>query len=179
MIARVFRNNLRLFYGESAMKRGELARNNFKEGYNCAQAVFLAFSDVTGLSDSAALKLSAPFGGGVGRMREICGTVSAMMMVCGLVFYDSGHVTLEEKSALYAREQELARRFRETNGTIVCRELLRGVTEDSSPNAEARTAEYYKKRPCADLCACAAEILEGYLIEQGMLPAAAAAEEEE
>lgn len=159
------------------MTRGELARENFKRGYNCAQAVFLAFSDVTGLNVPEALKLSAPFGGGVGRMREICGTVSAVMMVCGLVFYDSGHVTLEEKSALYAREQELARRFREKNGTIVCRELLRGVAADSSPNAEARTDEYYKKRPCAELCACAAEILEGYLIEQGALPGPASAEE--
>ena len=139
------------------MNRSETARENFKSGYNCSQAVFLAFSDLIPLDEKTALKISAPFGGGVGRMREVCGTVSAMMMVCGLVFYDAEHVTLEEKSALYAREQELARRFREKNGTIVCREL-------------ARTAEYYKKRPCADLCACAAEILEKYLIEQGILP---------
>ena len=152
------------------MNRFETARENFKNGYNCSQAVFLAFSDLIPLDKKTALKISAPFGGGVGRMREVCGTVSAMMMVCGLVFYDAEHVTLEEKSALYAREQELARRFREKNGTIVCRELLRGVTTDSSPNASARTAEYYKKRPCADLCACAAEILEKYLIEQGILP---------
>lgn len=153
------------------MERGDRAKENFKKGYNCAQAVFLAFSDVVNLDEATALKVSAPFGGGVGRMREICGTVSAMMMVCGMAFYDAEHVTLEEKSALYAREQELARRFREKNGTIVCRELLRGVTADSSPNAEARTEEYYKKRPCADLCACAAEILESYLVEQGILPA--------
>ena len=133
------------------MNRSETARENFKNGYNCSQSVFLAFSDLIPLDEKTALKISAPFGGGVGRMREVCGTVSAMMMVCGLVFYDAEHVTLEEKSALYAREQELARRFREKNGTIVCRELLRGVT-------------------CADLCACAAEILEKYLIEQGILP---------
>ena len=152
------------------MNRSETARENFKNGYNCSQAVFLAFSDLIPLDKKTTLKISAPFGGGVGRMREVCGTVSAMMMVCGLVFYDAEHVTLEEKSALYAREQELARRFREKNGTIVCRELLRGVTADCSPNASARTAEYYKKRPCADLCACAAEILEKYLIEQGILP---------
>lgn len=156
------------------MTRSESAKANFLRGYNCAQSVFLAFSDLVPTDEKTALKIAAPFGGGVGRMREICGTVSAMMMVCGLVFYDAEHVTLEEKSALYAREQELARRFREKNGSIVCRELLRGVTQDSSPNADARTAEYYKKRPCADLCACAARILEEYLAEQGVLPASAA-----
>ena len=156
------------------MTRSESAKANFLRGYNCAQSVFLAFFDLVPTDEKTALKIAAPFGGGVGRMREICGTVSAMMMVCGLVFYDAEHVTLEEKSALYAREQELARRFREKNGSIVCRELLRGVTQDSSPNAEARTAEYYKKRPCADLCACAAGILEEYLAEQGVLPASAA-----
>lgn len=156
------------------MTRSESAKANFLRGYNCAQSVFLAFSDLVPTDEKTALKIAAPFGGGVGRMREICGTVSAMMMVCGLVFYDAEHVTLEEKSALYAREQELARRFREKNGSIVCRELLRGVTQDSSPNADARTAEYYKKRPCADLCACAAGILEEYLAEQGVLPASAA-----
>lgn len=153
------------------MNRSERAKENFKRGYNCAQSVFLAFSDLIPLDEKTALKISAPFGGGVGRMREICGTVSGMLMVCGMIFYDSEHVTLEEKSALYAREQELMRRFREKNGSIICRELLRGVATDSSPNAEARTEEYYKKRPCADLCACAAEILEGYLVEQGVLPA--------
>lgn len=154
------------------MNRSERAKENFMRGYNCAQSVFLAFSDILPIGERDALKISAPFGGGVGRMREICGTVSAMMMVCGMLFYDAEHVTLEEKSALYAREQELARRFREKNGTIICRELLRGVESDSSPNAEARTEQYYKKRPCADLCAEAAGILEEYLAEQGVLPAA-------
>ena len=154
------------------MNRAQKAKENFMKGYNCTQAVVLAFADVIGLDEKTALKISAPFGGGVGRMREICGTVSAMMMVCGMLFYDAEHVTLEEKSALYAREQELARRFREKNGTIICRELLRGVEADSSPNAEARTEQYYKKRPCADLCAEAAGILEEYLAEQGVLPAA-------
>ncbi len=153
------------------MNRAQKAKENFMKGYNCTQAVVLAFADVIGLDEKTALKISAPFGGGVGRMREICGTVSGMMMVLGLVFYDAEHVTLEEKSALYAREQELAGRFRARNGSIVCRELLAGVKTDSSPNAEARTAEYYKKRPCPELCAQAAGILEDYLREQGVLPA--------
>lgn len=153
------------------MNRAEKAKENFMKGYNCTQAVVLAFSDVIGIDEKTALKVSAPFGGGVGRMREICGTVSGMMTVLGLIFYDAEHVTLEEKSALYAREQELAARFRAQNGSIVCRELLVGVKTDCSPNAEARTSEYYKKRPCPQLCAQAADILEDYLREQGVLPA--------
>ena len=154
------------------MKRGEIAKSAFKSGLNCAQAVFLAFSDVTGFDETTALKISAPFGGGMGRMREVCGTVSGMFMVLGIVFYDPACPITEMKSALYAHEQELARRFKEGTGSIVCRELLSGVKKDDSPRAEERTPEYYKKRPCAELCAHAADLLEEYLIEQGKLTAA-------
>lgn len=150
--------------------RGQRAKENFYKGYNCGQAVLLAFSDLTGLDEKTALKISAPFGGGVGRMREICGTVSGMLMVAGLLFYDADHVTAAEKSALYAREQELAARFRKKFGSIVCRELLAGVGADSSPQAEERTEQYYKKRPCPELCFAAAEILQAYLREEGILP---------
>ena len=117
------------------------------------------------------MKLSAPFGGGMGRMREVCGAVSASMMVLGLLFYDAAHPTNEEKSALYAREQEVASRFRKAFGTIICRELLEGTGADDAPQAEERTAEYYAKRPCAGLCAGAAKILQEYLAEEGVLPA--------
>ncbi len=151
------------------MDRAARAKENFLKGYNCTQAVLLAFSDVIGLSEREALKVSAPFGGGVGRMREICGTVSGMMLALGLIFYDSDHVTAEEKKALYVREQELASRFRAENGSIVCRELLSGVKTDASPYPDARTPEYYKKRPCPQLCEQAAAILEEYLREQGVL----------
>ena len=152
------------------MTRAETAKQNFKSGLNCSQAVLLAFADVAGVDRDTALKAAAAFGGGVGRMREICGTVSGMMMSLGLIFYDSENPTGAEKSALYAREQELAARFRRKNGSIVCRELLAGVRTDNSPVAEERTEQYYKKRPCAELCYDAAEILEEYLIEQGVLP---------
>ena len=149
--------------------RGEIAKRNFMSGMNCSQSVLLAFSDLTGLDEATALKMAAPFGGGVGRMREVCGTVSGMCMVLGMLYYDPKQITVSEKSSLYAREQEVARRFREKNGSIVCRELLSGVRTDSVPQAEERTKEYYKKRPCADLCSDAAEILEEYLKEQGVL----------
>lgn len=151
------------------MNRGQTAKENFKKGYNCAQAVVLAFSDLIDTDEKTALRIAAPFGGGVGRMREVCGTVSGMMMVLGAIFYDPSRITTEEKSSLYAREQDVAARFRARNGSIICRELLAGVKTDDSPNAEARTEAYYKKRPCADLCEMAADILEEYLREQGIL----------
>ncbi len=152
------------------MKREEAAKENFLRGLNCCQSVFCAFDDVTGLDEKTAMKLSAPLGGGVGRMREVCGAVSAMMMVLGAAFYDADHPTLEEKTALYSLEQELAGRFRSRHGTIVCRELLAGILSDDSPQAEARTEEYYKKRPCLGLCGEAAALLEEFLREKGKLP---------
>ena len=151
------------------MQRSEQAKKNFMSGLNCSQSVFLAFRDLTGLDEKSAMKLSAPLGGGVGRMREICGTVSAMMLVLGCVFYDADHPTTAEKSAFYALEQELADRFRQKYGSIVCRELLKGIVSDASPAAEERTAEYYRKRPCPDMCAEAAAMLEGFLKEKGKL----------
>lgn len=148
------------------MERAERARQNFLRGYNCGQSVVLAFSDLLDLSEKQLLRVSAPFGGGMGRLREACGAVSGMCMVLGLLFYDAEHITTEEKSALYAREQAVAARFREKFGSIVCRELLAGTGATDAPQAEERTAEYYKKRPCPALCAAAAGILEEYLQEQ-------------
>ena len=151
------------------MNRAELAKENFYAGLNCAQSVFMAFYDLTGMDRRTAMKVSAPLGGGVGRMREVCGCVSAMSMVLGLLFYDAEHPTTEEKRALYALEQELAARFRVRFGSIVCRELLKGVTSDDSPVAEERTDAYYKKRPCPDFCAEAAAMLESFLREKGKI----------
>ena len=154
------------------MTRAERAKENFMRGMNCAQAVFLAFSDLYGeLDEKTALKLAAPFGGGMGRMREVCGALSACLMAAGILFSNAGELTVAERSALYAREQEIAARFRAENGSIVCRELLSGVAHDDAPRAEERTAEYYRKRPCPEICARAAAIFEQYLKEQGVLPA--------
>ena len=154
------------------MTRAERAKQNFMRGLNCAQAVCLAFSDLYGeLDEKTALKLAAPFGGGVGRLRELCGALSGCLMAAGMIFYDAGNITVAEKSALYAREQEIAARFRADNGSIVCRELLSGVAHDDAPQAEERTAEYYRKRPCPEICARAAAAFEQYLKEQGVLPA--------
>lgn len=143
--------------------RGKLAEENFRQGYNCAQSVLLAFSDVTGLDDKTAAMLSSSFGGGLGRLRELCGTVSGAAMVLGLVLGYADPADPEAKTAHYHRVQEFARRFREKNGSIICRELLAGVQTVEGNDPEQRTDAYYKKRPCPALCRCAAEILDEML----------------
>ena len=143
----------------------ELARALFMRGYNCAQAVFCAFCDVTGLEIDVAARMASSFGGGLGRLREVCGTVSGAALVLGITRGYAEPGDYAAKKAHYALVQAFAHRFREANGSIVCRELLKGTgaTEGGAP--EARTAEYYKKRPCPNLAYCAAEILDELLNE--------------
>jgi C_GCAxxG_C_C family probable redox protein len=138
---------------------GDKAEALFREGYNCAQAVLLAFEDVTGLNKETASAISSSFGGGLGRMREVCGAVSGAAMVLGIVKGNYPPEDHSKKSGHYKLIQEFARRFREENGSIICRELLEGVAVKPGPEAEERTTEYYKKRPCPELVACAAEML--------------------
>lgn len=141
------------------MSREQKARENFLKGYNCAQAVLLAFADLTELDEDTLAKLSSSFGGGMGRMREVCGAVSGMFMAEGLLNGYADPEAKDEKRELYARIQALAARFREECGSIICRELLEGKA-DSAPTPTERTAEFYQKRPCAELVALAAKILE-------------------
>ena len=138
---------------------GDRAERLFREGYNCAQSVLLAFSDVTGLEDDTALRMSSSFGGGLGRMREVCGAVSGAAMVLGLVRGYSNPEDHQAKREHYALVQEFARRFKEKNGSIICRELLSGTNTKKGNGPEERTAAYYHKRPCAELCRQAAEIV--------------------
>ena len=142
------------------MDHGKRAEELFRQGYNCAQSVLLAFGDVTGLDYDTAAKLSSSFGGGLGRMREVCGAVSGAAMVLGVVKGYASPDDPEAKRAHYRLIQEFARRFREENGSIICRELLQGTGATMGGDPEARTEAYYKKRPCAELVRCAAEILE-------------------
>ena len=134
------------------------AKALFLSGYNCSQAVLLAFGDVTGLDDKTAAMLASSFGGGMGRMREVCGAVSGIFMAAGLTQGYDDPQAREEKAAHYALIQALANEFKTENGSIVCRELL-GLNADGSPVPAQRTAEYYKKRPCADLVGDAARLL--------------------
>ncbi|MBE6698413.1 MAG: C_GCAxxG_C_C family protein [Ruminococcaceae bacterium] len=150
--------------------RGELAKQLFMQGYTCAQAVVLAFEDLTGLDRTVAAKLSSGFGGGMGRMREVCGAVSGMFMVYDIVCGYSEPGDMESKKRVYADIRELAERFKaKSGGSIVCRELLAGVQTTQGGDPEQRTAEYYAKRPCPQLVALAADVLDGYLKEKNII----------
>lgn len=147
------------------MTRPEKAKELFEGGCNCCQAVFCAFLEETNLTKDEALRLSAGFGGGFGRLREVCGAVSGMTMVLSNKFASTDPNNHEEKAALYALIQKAAGEFREENGSIICRELLGLAEKSSAPVPEERTKEYYKKRPCSELVECAAKIAEKYLSE--------------
>ena len=147
------------------MNRKEQAIAYFKEGYNCAQAVFLTFSDLTGLDAKTALRLAAPFGGGLGRQREVCGAVSGMCMAAGALYGYDDLSQKEAKAAHYKMIQELCSEFRARAGSIICRDLLGGAGKDTSSTPSTRTEAYYKKRPCAELVGEAADILDAYIKE--------------
>lgn len=143
----------------------EKAKQLFLEGYNCAQAVFCAFSDELGIDQETAMKISSSFGGGMGRLREVCGAVSGMFMAAGVKYGYSVPGAGDEKKEHYARIQQLAGTFKEKNGSIVCRDLLGLKQQHDGPVPEERTAEYYKKRPCVELVGDAARVLEAYILE--------------
>lgn len=147
--------------------RAQKAKEYFLSGYNCAQSVALAFCDLTGLSQAQTARLTGGFGGGVGRMREVCGTVTGMAFVLSALYGYDDPQDHTAKAQLYANIQQLAEKFSAENGSVVCRELL-GLTQKGadSPVPEARTAQYYKKRPCAELVERSAGILEDYLRQQ-------------
>lgn len=142
------------------MNRGELAYDYFVSGYNCSQSVALAFSDVLGIEKDALAKLSSGFGGGMGRMREVCGCFSGIVMVLSQVYGYSDPKANAEKKALYEKIRATAEKFREDNGSIICKELLGLEKPEKSAQPEARTADYYQKRPCPMLCKYAAELTE-------------------
>ena len=144
---------------DHSITAGEL----FLGGCNCAQAVFLAFSDVTGIDRKVAAKLSSPFGGGMGRMREVCGAVSGMFFVLGTLYgYDvPGNDTI--KMELYQQVQQLAEGFRAENESIICREILKNPPSD--PNPSPITAEYYAKRPCAKMVMTAAKLMDAFIAQ--------------
>ena len=138
----------------------------FAKGYSCAQSVAVAFCDVTGLDEKFAAKMASSFGGGIGRMREVCGAVSGMLMVAGLLYgYDAPNP--DAQKAHYALVQELAGKFREEVGSIVCRDILKNPPSDPKPTP--RTAEFYKQRPCTRMVMLAAEILDRYLAEHPII----------
>ena len=145
------------------MDHSTYAAELFVGGYNCAQAVTVAFSDVTGLDKKFSAKIASSFGGGMGRMREVCGAVSGMLMVAGHLYGYDGPDDGANKKAHYELVQHLAGKFREQAGSIVCREILKNPPSDPAPTP--RTEEFYKTRPCARMVVLAAQILDEYIAE--------------
>ena len=144
------------------MDHGMKAAELFLGGYNCAQSVAVAFCDVTGLEKKTARMVSA-FGGGMGRLREVCGAVSGMFFVLSCLYgYDTAGDDVS-KMRLYTEVQELAGKFRERCGSIVCREILKNPPTDPKPSP--RTAEYYKTRPCARMVLVAGQLMDEFIAE--------------
>ncbi len=142
------------------MKKEEYAQKLFTDGYNCAQAVVGAFSDIIPLDFDTLIKLASPFGGGMGRLREVCGAVSGMFIVLGFLdgYTDSDNLT--KKKEVYQKVQLLSKEFEKENGSIICRELLGLSIKNDNPEPSKRTEEYYQKRPCVEMVKSAVRILE-------------------
>ena len=150
------------------MNRRELATNYFKEGYNCSQAVVLAFQDLLTIDANELCKIASPFGGGLSRMRETCGAVSGMVLVLGnLIGYSTPEIG-EKKHELYKNTQELLRIFEKTYGSLTCRVLLNLTSKHDNPEPSQRTNDFYMKRPCLELIGGAAELLDNYLKDKGL-----------
>lgn len=149
---------------EEIEKRAQRAMELFHDGFNCSQSVFAACADIYGVDQSLALRMSASFGGGIGRMRMVCGAASGMFMLAGLANGSATPHDSEGKMANYRLVQQLAGEYKAKYGSLICAELLglapksspsprgEGWGEvDSSPKPAERTQEYYEKRPCAEM----------------------------
>lgn len=145
--------------------RSEIARRLFREGYNCSQAVLCAFCDEINMTFEEALKLSSSFGGGMGRMREVCGAVSSIFMVAGIKYGYTSNNDDERKGKHYALIQQLGKDFKQKHNTLICRELL-GLDEDDNPIPSKRIAKYYEERPCEMFVGDAAQIIENLITKQ-------------
>lgn len=144
---------------EKMSKQGDAAYAWFLKGYNCSQSVVAAFAPQLGLTEEMALRLSAGFGAGIGRMREVCGAFCGVVTVLSMVYADPADP--KDKSRMYALVQQAAEQYRSRNGgSIICRELLAkaGAAPAGGTAAEERTADYYKKRPCPELCRLCADL---------------------
>ena len=147
--------------------RQEQAVETFLGGCNCAQAVFSTYADLFGIDRQTAMNLTNAMGGGISRLREVCGTVSAMALLTGLAEGDVDPGDLKAREKVYQRTRDLTAKFEAENGSLICRELLGILGREQSARPSERTPEYYKKRPCAKFVACAARIIEENLTTQG------------
>lgn len=148
------------------MSKRDVAIALFEEGFNCAQAVSAAFCDEVGVSKETMVKMASGFGGGFGRLREVCGAVSGMVLVANMIFGYDSPTDNEAKMNWYKDIQSIVLEFKSRNGSYICHKLLNlPENEEKSPVPEQRTAEYYKKRPCKEIVGEAADILEKFIAE--------------
>ena len=140
------------------MNKGQIAKEIFLSGKNCSQSVVLAFKSELGISEEMLEKLSIGFGGGMGRLRLTCGAVSGMVMVLSYLLSDG-----KDRASIYPTIQSALKEFESEVGSFSCEKLLSGVKVEKGAIPEDRTKEYYKKRPCAEICEIAANITEKYL----------------
>ena len=143
---------------QEIQKRVEHAKELFRQGFNCSQAVFAACADIYGIDEPVALRLAASFGGGIGRMRQTCGAACGMFLLAGLENGSAIPGDAEGKKNNYTYVQQLANKFKDENGSLICAELLGIAPRPQEPTPEARTDAYYKKRPCAEMVASAVRI---------------------
>lgn len=139
------------------------ARELFCEGYNCSQSLFAAFCDVTGLDIETALKISSSFGGGIGRLREVCGAFSGMCMAVGMICGYTNACDSNAKKAEYKIVQELAEDFKNRNGSYMCYELLGVPHSPQEPVPQKRDGTFFERRPCLEIVADAAKLLDEYI----------------
>lgn len=139
-------------------ERIQKAVSLFKNGFNCSQSVVAAFADMYGFTEEQALRMSASFGGGIGRMRLTCGAACGLFILAGLETGTIEGNDREGKGANYALVQQLAEKFRKRNGSLNCAELLGLKKKEDSCMPEVRTAQYYAKRPCVMMVEEAARI---------------------
>ena len=151
------------------MNRREEAINYFKVGYNCSQSVVMAFRDVLTIDANELCKIASPFGGGISRMRETCGAVTGMVLVLGnLIGYDTPEMG-EKKHKLYQKTQEILKIFENKYGSLTCRKLLNLDTKHDDPKPSERDHSFFINRPCPELIGGAAEILENFLVREGLI----------
>ena len=139
------------------MNRADRAEELFRQGYNCGQSVFAAFADVLGMTVEEAAKIASPFGAGFGKLREVCGAVSGMTLVAGYLKGYSDPADYESKKEVYALIRKMCAEFEDSQGSIICRELLGLKKGEDTAEPAVRTEEYYRSRPCIRACTTAAE----------------------
>lgn len=150
---------------QEIIQRRDQAVEYFKEGYNCAQSVAMAYADLYSVDMGTIKQLSAPFGGGMGRLREVCGAVTGAFLILGMEHPATDPNDKPSKAANYAAVQRIALQFKDKMGSYMCADLLKIGRHPQDPNPEDRNSEYYAKRPCAYCVAVAAEMLGKELLE--------------